>query len=60
MKENNEKQKKQVPLRLSSTLFAELSRWAEEDFRSLNGQIEFLLTECLKKRKGKKNTVEED
>lgn len=53
MKEQNEKQKKQMPLRLSPTLFAELNRWAEEDFRSLNGQIEFLLTECVKKRKGK-------
>lgn len=46
-----EKIKKQVPLRLSSALYGELSRWAEEDFRSLNGQIEFLLTECVRKRK---------
>lgn len=53
--ENDNKIKKQVPLRLSSTLYAELSAWAEEDFRSLNGQIEFLLTECVRKRKkGKK------
>ena len=48
----NEKQKKQVPLRLSSSLYAELMRWAENDFRSLNGQIEYLLTECVRKRKG--------
>ena len=60
MADNQDKQKKQVPLRLSSNLFAELSRWAEEDFRSLNWQIEFLLTECLKKRKGKKNKAEEN
>ena len=59
MKDNQtENQKKQVPLRLSATLFAELSRWAEEDFRSLNGQIEFLLTECVKKRKKKKKEDE--
>jgi len=45
------KGKKQVPLRLSPTLYAELSRWAEDDFRSLNGQIEYLLTECVKRRK---------
>lgn len=44
------KQKKQVPLRLSKSLYDELLRWAEYDFRSLNGQIEFLLTECVKKR----------
>ena len=27
-------------------------QWAETDFRSLNGQIEYLLTECVKKRRG--------
>ncbi len=45
------KEKKQIPLRLSATLYAELAAWAENDFRSLNGQIEFLLSECVKKRK---------
>ncbi len=48
---DNNKDKKQVPLRLSKTLYDELSRWAEDDFRSLNGQIEYLLTECVRKRK---------
>ena len=47
-KESREnKIKKQVPLRLSATLFQELSRWAEEDFR-------YLLTDCVNKRKHKK------
>ena len=46
-----DKEKKQIPLRLSATLWKELVIWAEEDFRSLNGQIEFLLTECVRKRK---------
>lgn len=46
-----EQKKKQIPLRLSKTLYDELARWAEDDFRSLNGQIEYLLTECVKKRK---------
>ena len=59
MKEGNDKQKKQVPLRLSPSLFAELSKWADEEFRSLNGQIEYLLTECVKKRRGKKKTEDE-
>ena len=45
--------KKQVPLRISAALFNELSKWAEDDFRSLNGQIEYLLTECVKQRKKK-------
>lgn len=43
--------KKQVPLRISARLYEELSAWAEEEFRSLNGQIEFLLHECVQKRK---------
>jgi len=42
--------KKQVPLRLSPTLYEAISKWADEDFRSVNGQIEFLLSECVKKR----------
>ena len=44
-------QKKQVPLRLSEKLYGEISAWAEDDFRSVNGQIEYLLTECVKQRK---------
>lgn len=43
--------KKQVPLRISQSLYAQLSAWAEDDFRSLNGQIKYLLTECVKQRK---------
>lgn len=46
-----DKPKKQVPLRLSATLYNELASWAEDDFRSVNGQIEYLLTECVKYRK---------
>ena len=49
-KETDQK-KKQLPLRLSKSLYDELARWAEDDFRSINGQIEFLLTECVRKRK---------
>lgn len=49
----NEKAKKQIPLRLSASLYAELMQWAEDEFRSVNGQIEYLLTECVKRRKKK-------
>ena len=48
-----EKAKKQVLLRLSPSLWEEIAAWAEDDFRSINGQIEYLLAECVKKRKGK-------
>lgn len=44
-------EKKQLPLRLSARLYEELARWAEDDFRSINGQIEYLLTECVKQRR---------
>lgn len=46
-----ENEKKQVPLRLSAKLYNAIASWAEDDFRSVNGQIEYLLTECVKQRK---------
>lgn len=36
--------KKQVPLRLSAKLYNAIADWAEDDFRSVNGQIEYLLS----------------
>ena len=42
--------KKQIPLRLSAKLYDALAAWAEDDFRSVNGQIEYLLTECVRRR----------
>ncbi|MHB1455049.1 MAG: type II toxin-antitoxin system antitoxin [Saccharofermentanales bacterium] len=47
----NDKEKKQIPLRLSPTLWMELAAWAEDDFRSINGQIEYLLTESVRQRR---------
>ncbi|MBE7087749.1 MAG: PTS ascorbate transporter subunit IIC [Clostridiales bacterium] len=44
-------EKKQIPLRVSAQLFNDIASWAEDDFRSINGQIEYLLTECVKQRK---------
>ena len=47
----NEGQKKQLLLRISPKLYEALAGWAEDDFRSINGQIEYLLTECVRQRK---------
>ncbi len=47
--------KKQIPLRLSMKLFQEIAAWAEDDFRSINGQIEYLLTEAVRQRRKTKN-----
>ena len=43
--------KKHVPLRLNEKLYDAIAAWAEDDFRSVNGQIEYLLTECVRQRK---------
>ncbi|HIZ44532.1 MAG TPA: PTS ascorbate transporter subunit IIC [Firmicutes bacterium] len=50
--------KKQVPLRLSESLYKDIAAWAEDDFRSVNGQIEYLLTECVRKRKQSRHRTE--
>ncbi|HIZ20412.1 MAG TPA: PTS ascorbate transporter subunit IIC [Firmicutes bacterium] len=44
-------QKKQIPLRLSAKLYNEIAAWAEADFRSVNGQIEYLLSECVRQHR---------
>ncbi|MDD2221788.1 MAG: PTS ascorbate transporter subunit IIC [Clostridia bacterium] len=51
--EKDNTQKKQIPLRLAPSLYRQIASWAEDDFRSINGQIEYLLSECVKRRKKK-------
>ena len=48
-----ERAKKQVLLRLSPTLWDEIAAWADEDFRSINSQIEYLLSEAVRQRRKK-------
>ncbi len=38
-------------LRIDPELWAELERWAADDLRSVNGQVEFLLRQAVQKRK---------
>jgi len=45
-------EKKGFLLRLPPPVFEELRRWAEQDMRSINGQIEWLLREALRQRLG--------
>ncbi|GFH95488.1 hypothetical protein IMSAGC003_02032 [Lachnospiraceae bacterium] len=52
--------KKQIPLRLSPKLYNAIAAWAEDDFRSVNGQIEYLLTECVRQRRKNGNHVSEE
>jgi len=48
--------RKNFPLRIDPKLWAELEAWAQQELRSVNGQIEFLLREAVKRRtkKGQK------
>lgn len=52
--------KKQIPLRLSEELYNAITSWANDDFRSVNGQIEYLLTECVRQRKKNGKYVSDD
>jgi hypothetical protein len=42
--------KKSILLKLSPKMWEEISRWAEEEFRSVNGQIEYIISDALRKR----------
>jgi len=46
------KPRKSFLLRIAPELYAELEAWAEQEMRSVNGQIEFLLHDAIVRRKG--------
>lgn len=52
-------QRKSFLLRMDPTLYAALERWAAQELRSVNGQIEFLLREAVRRREqpGEVDTV---
>jgi hypothetical protein len=50
-KEAEEEERKPFLLRLPPSLLADLRGWAEDELRSLNGHLEFLLREAVKRRK---------
>lgn len=43
--------RKAFPLRINEALYRELEAWAQEELRSVNGQIEFLLRKAVQQRK---------
>jgi hypothetical protein len=58
----SEKDKKAFVLRINQALLKEIEQWAANEFRSTNGQIEYLLSEAIKakkKVKAKKSGSEE-
>jgi hypothetical protein len=46
------KSRKAFALRIDPDLFAQLEGWAQQEFRSVNGQIEFILREAVRRRRG--------
>jgi hypothetical protein len=49
--------RKQFLLRMDPELWAELERWAASDLRSVNAQVEWLLREAVRRRKGSRETA---
>ena len=47
-------ERKKFLLRISPSLWEELIRWAAQEYRSVNGQIEFILQRAVSERKGQK------
>jgi hypothetical protein len=52
-------EKKAFVLRVNPDMLKELEAWAQQDFRSVNGQIEFLLSEALKKQRKLKGRMDD-
>ena len=49
------KSRKAFALRIDPDLFVELEGWAQQEFRSVNGQIEFILREAIRRRRGSRD-----
>lgn len=52
-------EKKAFVLRIQAETLKELERWAQDEFRSVNGQIEFLLSDALRRRKRRTRNTDE-
>jgi hypothetical protein len=46
------KSRKSFLIRIDPKLYEELAGWAAQEFRSINGQIEFILREAVNRRRG--------
>jgi hypothetical protein len=53
MTENKENKPKTFVLRIDTETMNKIERWAADEFRSVNGQILYLLNEALKKSRRK-------
>ena len=51
------KSRKAFALRIDPDLFVQLEAWAQQEFRSVNGQIEFILREAVRRRRGNRDAA---
>jgi hypothetical protein len=51
-------ERKSFLLRLPPELWKELEKWAADELRSVNGQIEYLLRQAVKQRKSQRDAGE--
>jgi hypothetical protein len=54
------KERKAFLMRIDPTLWAELEAWAQDELRSVNGQIEIILRQAVQKRRGKDLKLQTD
>ena len=57
---NTMAEKKAFVLRINPEVLKDLERWAADEFRSTNGQIEYLLQKALQEHKKGKNKTDKD
>ena len=60
MTQNTKKARKQIVLRLSPELYDALTHWADDEFRSINGQIVYLLRVAVRKAGREKEAKQTD
>jgi len=53
-------ERKAFLLRMDPQLWTELEAWAQDELRSVNGQIEFLLREAIQRRRGQARRLAAD
>ena len=54
------KDKKSLVLRINGETMSALEKWAADEFRSVNGQLEFLITDALRKAGRLRNSNDEN
>ena len=54
------KSRKTFLLRIDPALYAELEAWAQQEFRSINGQIEFLLQDAVARRRRQRDVPQNE